>query len=169
LENFVALVLTGIGTYSEYMSEDSEVWVFKKMNIGGGYLLLSRTFSPGMVFSRALSEVMHGSLHSNVHRMTLADELRLFQDYVENELTENESKTFDLIPCDDFATQEEYIDYLGSEGKCPGFSHEVNGGAQFLRLLHEIETYFRFIEINSNLTEREVIQSNRNPLTREIR
>ena len=28
-----------------------------------------------------------------------------------------------------------------------------------MRMIYEIEVYFRFIEINSNLTEREVIQS----------
>ena len=29
----------------------------------------------------------------------------------------------------------------------------------YRRLLYEIETYFRFVEIQTNLTEREVIQS----------
>ena len=66
---------------------------------------------------------------------------------------------FEVIPCDDFADLDEYIEYLGSAGKCPGFSQEINGGAQFMRMIYEIEVYFRFIEINSNLTEREVIQS----------
>ena len=46
----------------------------------------------------------------------------------------------------------EYIDYLGMEGKCPGFASEVNGGAQFTRLLYEIEVYFRFCDIQPFMT-----------------
>ena len=73
---------------------------------------------------------MHGSLHSHVGRMTLADELLAFEKY-----TKLHNFDYAVVPCEDFADLNEYIDYLGSTGRCPGFAAEVNGGAQFMRLL----------------------------------
>ncbi|CAD7946649.1 unnamed protein product [Amoebophrya sp. A120] len=111
----------------------------------------------GATYARALCDIMHGSLHSHVGRMTLAEELIQFEKW--SKLQGNVPSEYDCIPSDDFADLNEYIDYLGSTGRCPGFAAEINGGAQFMRLLYEIEVYFRFLDIQHNVTEREIIQS----------
>eukprot|EP00392_Amoebophrya_sp_AT5.2_P015389 g15591.t1 len=88
----------------------------------------------GGTYARALCDLMHGSLHSHVGRMTLADELLAFEKY-----TKLHNFDYAVVPT----------------GRCPGFAAEVNGGAQFMRLLYEIEVYFRFLDIQHNVTERD--------------
>ncbi|CAD7949599.1 unnamed protein product [Amoebophrya sp. A25] len=111
----------------------------------------------GGTYARALCDIMHGSLHSHVGRTTLADELMDFEHY--SKIKGLTPDRYDVVPSEDFRDLNEYIDYLGGTGRCPGFSSEINGGAQFLRLLYEIEVYFRFLDIQHNVTEREIIQS----------
>eukprot|EP00913_Durusdinium_trenchii_P024393 g22900.t2 len=53
----------------------------------------------------------------------------------------------------------DYIDYLRNEIQIGAFDVEVNGGAQFRRLMMEVEIFLRFSEIAVEIKKRDVIQA----------
>jgi hypothetical protein len=117
--------------------------------------ILSTTRECGTSFSTALTHVMEGVLRLRRGRMTLEAELREFHAHYDG----NSSRDFDLLPSDDFASLDEYIKYLRDEIQVSAFDVEVNGGAQFRRLMTEVEIFLRFSEISVETKKRDVIQA----------
>merc|ERR1711874_646897 len=87
--------------------------------------------------------------------MNLEDELRAFHKHH----TALGSRHFSMLPSEDFSGLDDYIDYLRTEIQIPTFDVEVNGGAQFRRLMNEVEIFLRFSEVATELKKRDVIQA----------
>jgi hypothetical protein len=66
---------------------------------------------------------------------------------------------FELLPTQDFASLQEYVDFLRNEIQVGAFDVEINGGAQFRRLMTEVEIFLRFSEIAVDIKKRDVIQA----------
>merc|ERR1712226_1609640 len=69
------------------------------------------------------------------------------------------STHFCMLPSDDFSSLDDYIEYLRNDIQVATFDVEVNGGAQFRRLLTEVEIFLRFSEISVETSKRDVIQA----------
>jgi hypothetical protein len=110
----------------------------------------------GMSFSHSLNHVMEGFVRSDAGRVTLEDELRAFHDY---HRTLGSDREILLLPSDDFASLEEYVEFLRNDMRVPAFDVEVNGGAQFRRLMFEVEVFLRFSEIGVETTKKDVVQA----------
>lgn len=110
----------------------------------------------GMSFSHSLNHVMEGFVRSDAGRVTLEDELRNFHAYHK---TLGSDREVLLLPSEDFETLDEYIDFLRNDMRVPAFDVEVNGGAQFRRLMFEVEVFLRFSEIGVETTKKDVVQA----------
>ena len=110
----------------------------------------------GMSFSHSLNHVMEGFVRSDAGRCTLEDELRNFHSYHKALGT---AGNFLMLPSEDFKGLDEYISYLRDDIKVPAFDVEVNGGAQFRRLMFEVEVFLRFSEIGVETRKKDVIQA----------
>jgi len=117
--------------------------------------ILSTTRDCGTSFATALTHVMEGVLRLTEGRMTLESELKEFHSYHEA----LGSNAFDLLPSEDFCALPEYVDYLRNEIQVGAFDVEINGGAQFRRLMTEVEIFLRFSEIATETKKRDVIQA----------
>ncbi|EER06257.1 Interferon-induced GTP-binding protein Mx3, putative [Perkinsus marinus ATCC 50983] len=93
-------------------------------------------------------------VRSDAGRLTLEDELIAFAAY-----EEGEGADFMMLPSEDFASLNDYIDYLRNDIKVPAFDVEINGGAQFRRLMYEVEVFLRFSEIGVETKKKDVIQA----------
>ena len=112
--------------------------------------------SAGQSFAHALNHVMNGVVINRTNRMTMEEELRMF----EHVCTINgEDSEFDVLPTPDFRDLSDYIEYLREEAHVPAFDLPLNGGAQYTRLKHECEVYFRFSEICVEVSKRDVLQA----------
>lgn len=111
--------------------------------------------SAGQSFAHALNHVMNGQVPSQCNRMTLEEELRLF----DQNMMIHYDDSFDLLPTPDFRDLDDYITYLREEARLPAFDLPINGGAQYTRLKHECEVYFRFSEICVEVSKRDVLQA----------
>mmetsp|Transcript_6459 Transcript_6459/g.17987 ORF Transcript_6459/g.17987 Transcript_6459/m.17987 type:complete len:446 (+) Transcript_6459:603-1940(+) len=118
--------------------------------------MLATVRACGMSFANCLTHVMEGVIRSDIHRMTLDDELREFHSYHQKL---GGSRTFEQLPSADFGSLEDYIEYLRSFIRVPAFEVGINGGAQFTRLMFEVETFLRFSEIGIETKKRDVLQS----------
>eukprot|EP00927_Polykrikos_kofoidii_P084560 TRINITY_DN8942_c0_g2_i1.p1 TRINITY_DN8942_c0_g2~~TRINITY_DN8942_c0_g2_i1.p1 ORF type:complete len:733 (-),score=131.75 TRINITY_DN8942_c0_g2_i1:338-2536(-) len=116
--------------------------------------ILSTTRECGFSFATALTHVMQGVLDSQPV-MNLEDELRAFHKYHEKAGSTNLS----LLPSDDFSDLDDYLSYLRDDLQISSFHVEVNGGAQFRRLMNEVEIFLRFSDITRETTKRDVIQA----------
>ena len=110
----------------------------------------------GMSFSHSLNHVMEGFVRSDAGRVTLEDELRAFHEYHK---TLGSDEDILLLPSEDFENLDEYIDFLRNDMRVPAFDVEVNGGAQFRRLMFEVEVFLRFSEIGVETTKKDVVQA----------
>lgn len=117
--------------------------------------ILSTTRDCGTSFATALAHVMEGVLGLSHGRMTLEAELREFHAHHQR----LGSSHFSLLPSNDFGGLDEYIEYLRNDIQVGAFDIEVNGGAQFRRLMTEVEIFLRFSEISVETTKRDVIQA----------
>merc|ERR1712137_1520363 len=115
--------------------------------------MLSTTRDCGSSFATALTHVMEGVLRLKEGRMTLETELREFHAHHQG------STHFSMLPSDDFTNLNDYIDYLKNEVQVGAFDVEVNGGAQFRRLMMEVEIFLRFSEVNTETKKRDVLQA----------
>merc|ERR1719419_404642 len=88
--------------------------------------------------------------------MTLDDELREFHGYHQKL---GDAEEFLALPSEDFGSLDDYIEYLRGYIKVPAFEVAINGGAQFRRLMFEVETFLRFSEIGIETKKRDVLQS----------
>eukprot|EP00440_Ansanella_granifera_P049326 gb/GFBE01053442.1/.p1 GENE.gb/GFBE01053442.1/~~gb/GFBE01053442.1/.p1 ORF type:complete len:726 (+),score=176.49 gb/GFBE01053442.1/:1-2178(+) len=116
--------------------------------------ILSTTRDCGISFATALTHVMEGVLDLTPV-LNLEEELRSFHSYHQS----LGSTHFSMLPSEDFCGLSDYIDYLRNEIQIGAFDVEVNGGAQFTRLLNEVEIFLRFSEIGVEIQKRDVIQA----------
>jgi len=116
--------------------------------------ILSTTRDCGVSFATALTHVMEGVLDVKPV-MTLEEELREFHAYHQAA----GSTHFCLVPSEEFGALNEYVEYLRNEIQIATFDVEVNGGAQFRRLMTEVEIFLRFSEVNVETKKRDVIQA----------
>jgi len=116
--------------------------------------ILSTTRDCGVSFAMALTHVMEGVLDLRPV-VNLEDELKEFHQYH----AQRGSSHFSTLPCDDFPTLNDYIEYLRSDIQLATFDVELNGGAQFRRLMCEVEIFLRFSEISVETKKRDVIQA----------
>mmetsp|Transcript_94729 Transcript_94729/g.203462 ORF Transcript_94729/g.203462 Transcript_94729/m.203462 type:complete len:730 (-) Transcript_94729:87-2276(-) len=118
--------------------------------------MLATVRACGMSFANCLTYVMEGFIRSDINRMTLEDELREFHSYHQKL---GDADKFLSLPSEDFGSLEDYIEYLRSFICVPAFDVAINGGAQFRRLMFEVETFLRFSEIGIETKKRDVLQS----------
>jgi len=120
--------------------------------------MLASVRACGVSFASCLTYIMEGYIRSDINRMTLESELREFHSYHEKLGTSPDS--FDRLPTDDFGNLDDYIQYLDSETmKVPAHEVEINGGAQFRRLMYEVEVFLRFSEAGNEIKNKDVLQS----------
>ncbi|CAD7957861.1 unnamed protein product [Amoebophrya sp. A120] len=118
--------------------------------------ILNSVREAGMSFGHALNHVMEGYVRSDMGRITLEEELRQFHaSYNRN----GADKDFALLPSEDFQNIDDYITCLREELKVPAMDVEINGGAQFRRLMFEVEVFCRFAEICVETKKKDVIQA----------
>lgn len=117
--------------------------------------ILHATRSAGICFSQSFGFLMNGSLTSESKRRTLEEELRCFHQYC------NESGCIseDARNLSQFASLDEYVSYLRDTVRVPGMDVELNGGAQFRRLMYEAEVFMRFSGHEDNVQSSDVIQA----------
>eukprot|EP00397_Hematodinium_sp_SG-2012_P024880 GEMP01025945.1.p1 GENE.GEMP01025945.1~~GEMP01025945.1.p1 ORF type:complete len:731 (-),score=154.45 GEMP01025945.1:147-2339(-) len=108
----------------------------------------------GADFGDCLTHVMEGQLRVRANAMTLNEELEGFHEY-----HETLGSDFMLLPSEDFSCLEDYVDCLRNDIKVPSMDVEINGGAQFRRLMFEVETFCRFSEICVETKKKDVIQA----------
>merc|ERR1719277_2664195 len=87
--------------------------------------------------------------------MNMEEELKEFHTYHQA----LGSTHFSMLPSEDFCGLADYIEYLRHDFKLAAFEVEINGGAQFRRLLNEVEVFLRFSEIAAETKKRDVIQA----------
>lgn len=117
--------------------------------------ILHATQSAGICFSQSFNFLMEGALSSESGRVTMEQELRDFHKYAEQHT--------DLKPEErlvaKFSSLDEYINYLRQTVKVPGMDVQLNGGAQFRRLMYEVEVFTRTAGLGISLDARDVIQA----------
>jgi len=118
--------------------------------------MLATVRSCGISFANCLTYIMEGFIRSDINRMTLDGELHEFHRYQQSLGTYDEKF---LLPTEDFNILDDYIEYLRSHIRVPAFEVGINGGAQFRRLMFEVETFLRFSEIGIEIKKRDVLQS----------
>merc|ERR1711920_704440 len=99
---------------------------------------------------------MEGRLSSEHNRRFLDEELREFHKYIARQ--QNLERT-DYMISDYFTSVEEYILYLRETMKLPGMDVPLNGGAQFRRLMYEVEVFTRFAGCVAKISPVEVINA----------
>lgn len=115
--------------------------------------ILHSTRSAGSSFANAFQHIMEGILSSDCGLMTLREELQSFNDYCDMYgIIENDPR----FPDERFKNLDEYEEYLRKTARVPGMDSKLNGGAQFRRMLHEVEVFFRFATIEEQVKARDV-------------
>lgn len=120
--------------------------------------ILSTTRDCGVSFATALTHVMEGVVDLNPV-MNLEEELRGFHSYHQALGPKDPRADFSMLPSEDFCGLNDYIEYLRNDICIATFDVEVNGGAQFRRLMNEVEVFLRFSEIAVEIKKRDVIQA----------
>jgi hypothetical protein len=146
-------VLTKLRDLQESM-EQRDVDLKEETENADPTAMLSNARACGTSFANCLTHVMEGFIRSDINRMSLDDELTEFHNYHKK----LEDGTIQL-PCDDFGCLDDYIDYLKNYICVPAFDVAINGGAQYRRLMYEVETFLRFAEFGSEMKKRDVLQS----------
>mmetsp|Transcript_3653 Transcript_3653/g.6447 ORF Transcript_3653/g.6447 Transcript_3653/m.6447 type:complete len:731 (-) Transcript_3653:173-2365(-) len=117
--------------------------------------ILHTTRDCGTSFASALKEVMEGKINVTSGRMTLKNELRAFHEHHQKLGPDH----FVMLPSEDFCGLDDYLDYLVNDSRIGAADVEVNGGAQFRRVMAEVEIFLRFSEIAVETKKRDVIQA----------
>jgi len=117
--------------------------------------ILSTTRECGTSFATALKHVMEGIPNLSTGRVTLETELRAFHEHHQKLGSDH----FVMLPSEDFCGLDDYIEYLVNEIQIGAADAEVNGGAQFRRVMSEVEIFLRFSEIAVETKKRDVIQA----------
>eukprot|EP00929_Paragymnodinium_shiwhaense_P095574 TRINITY_DN5677_c0_g1_i1.p1 TRINITY_DN5677_c0_g1~~TRINITY_DN5677_c0_g1_i1.p1 ORF type:complete len:776 (-),score=234.71 TRINITY_DN5677_c0_g1_i1:396-2723(-) len=114
--------------------------------------ILSTARDCGISFATALTHVMEGVLDLTPV-LNLEDELKAFHERYKD------AKAFPLLPSENFKNLDEYLTFLRDEMQIATYDVELNGGAQFRRLMQEVETFLRFSELAVETTKKDVIQA----------
>jgi len=114
--------------------------------------ILSTTRECGVSFAKGLVFVMEGQLGLD-YSVTLEEELQEFHQF------HRTNDSFSKVPTQEFAGLGDYVEYLRDEAKLASFDVNLNGGAQFRRLMSEVEIFLRFSEIAVETKKRDVIQA----------
>jgi GTP-binding protein EngB required for normal cell division len=117
--------------------------------------MLATVRTAGTSFANCLTYIMEGFIRSDINRMSLEEELREFHDYHQKI---GDSECFLSLPTTEFGTLDDYLRYLREHIKVPAYDVSINGGAQFRRLMFEVECFLRFSEINVETKKRDVLQ-----------
>jgi len=120
--------------------------------------VLETTQKCAEAFARALKPIMQGQQTVRVGRITLEEELRTFHQYHEAAGSDN----FEKLPYEGMESLDDYIQYLTQElniGHADGVDDRLNGGAQYRRMMDEVEVFLRFSEITQETTKQDVIQA----------
>jgi len=125
----------------------------EQLDLSNPKIMLNSVREAGMAFGQSLQHVMEGFVRAETNRMTLEEEINEFYDF-----HENTNADFLMVPSKDFPELHNYIDCLRHHLVVPAMDVEVNGGAQFRRLMFEIEVACRFAEIDLKVTKRDIIQ-----------
>mmetsp|Transcript_8292 Transcript_8292/g.26324 ORF Transcript_8292/g.26324 Transcript_8292/m.26324 type:complete len:728 (-) Transcript_8292:116-2299(-) len=117
--------------------------------------ILHATRSAGISFAQSFNFLMEGALSSEFNRRTMEEELRAFHEYAKKTraLTDDERGT----AC--FKDLDAYINYLRDSVKLSGMDVQLNGGAQFRRLMYEVEVFTRFAGLGQKFNPVDVIQA----------
>eukprot|EP00927_Polykrikos_kofoidii_P080951 TRINITY_DN77_c0_g1_i5.p1 TRINITY_DN77_c0_g1~~TRINITY_DN77_c0_g1_i5.p1 ORF type:complete len:745 (-),score=189.40 TRINITY_DN77_c0_g1_i5:60-2231(-) len=115
--------------------------------------ILHATRSAGITFAKSFNWLMEGALSSQTNRKTMEEELKAFYEYCDR--TECLSVEERLPTC--YSSIDEYVNYLRDSVRLQGMDVELNGGAQFRRLMYEVEVFTRFASLGDKLEERDII------------
>lgn len=135
-------------------SEDHLVEVEQVLESCDVRILQNTIRDAGVSFGRSLQHVMEGVVASDTYRVTLRDELQEFHDY-----HTAMGSDFPLLPSEDFLCLDDYIWSLENEILLSSVSIEINGGAQYRRLVSEIDIFCRFAELTDETKEIDIIQA----------
>jgi len=117
--------------------------------------ILHATRSAGIQFAQSFNFLMEGALSSEHNRCTLEEELRSFHEYC----ARTDCLKEDELLTDGFPDLDSYINYLRDTVKLPAMDVSLNGGAQFRRLMYEVEVFTRFAGLGKKLQPVDVIQA----------
>ncbi|CAJ1337985.1 unnamed protein product [Effrenium voratum] len=117
--------------------------------------ILHATRSAGITFAQSFIFLMEGALSSEHNRCTLEEELKAFHQHCARTKCLKEEE---LLP-DMFKDLETYVTYLRDTVKLPAMDVSLNGGAQFRRLMYEVEVFTRFAGLGKKLAPVDVIQA----------
>jgi GTP-binding protein EngB required for normal cell division len=115
--------------------------------------ILHATRSAGISFAQSFNFLMEGALSSQTNRKTMEEELKAFYQHCDR--TECLSVEERLPTC--YTSMDEYVNYLRDTVRLQGMDVELNGGAQFRRLMYEVEVFTRFAGLGDKLEERDII------------
>jgi len=117
--------------------------------------ILHATRQAGICFAQSFNFLMEGALSSETNRKTMDEELRTFHEYVERTgILSRKDVLAEMFP-----TLDDYITYLRDTVKLPGMDVQLNGGAQFKRLMYEVEVFTRFAGLGHTFSIKDVIQA----------
>jgi len=124
--------------------------------------ILHETRASGLTFAQAFNHLMEGALSSEHNRVTMEQELKSFDQFCNKPgkdgkmvLTKEERECCVA----QFGNLDAYINYLRDKAKLPGMDVELNGGAQFRRLMVEVEIFVRFAGLGQSFSASDVIQA----------
>merc|ERR1719329_1073750 len=117
--------------------------------------ILHATRTAGITFAQSFNYLMEGALSSEHHRMTMEQELRAFHKHCDK----TGCLTNDQRNVETFGNLDVYINYLRDKAKLPGMDVELNGGAQFRRLVIEVEVFVRFAGLGQEFSAGDVIHA----------
>lgn len=117
--------------------------------------ILHATRSAGISFAQSFNYLMEGALSSEHNRRTMEEELRAFHQYCK---MTGVLKDEECIPAT-FADLDSYINYLRDTARLPAMDVSLNGGAQFRRLMYEVEVFTRFAGLGQKFNPADVIQA----------
>jgi len=119
--------------------------------------ILHATRSAGISFAQSFNFLMEGALSSEHNRNTLEEELRAFHKHCDMTgcLTDEERAVGEGL----FPSLDAYISYLRDTARVPGMDIQLNGGAQFRRVMYEVEIFTRFAGLGQKFRPVDVIQA----------
>lgn len=117
--------------------------------------ILHATRSAGISFAQSFNFLMEGALSSEKNRRTMEEELKAFAQHCRknNALTDEE-----ILPTV-FSNHDSYVNYLRETVRLPAMDVTLNGGAQFRRLMYEVEVFTRFAGLGQQVNIGDVIQA----------
>lgn len=117
--------------------------------------MLATVRTAGTSFANCLTYIMEGFIRSDINRMTLEEELRDFHEYHKKL---GDTDLFLELPTNELGSLDDYLRYLREYIKVPAYDVCINGGAQFRRLMFEVECFLRFSEMPPETKKRDVLQ-----------